>query len=262
VLENNHARLDGGAINMGISTGSSLNIIGSTLRSNVANNGGGVSAFNNVNIRDSTLYSNTATSSGGGIYNDGQLVVSNSTISGNAANTDGGGIYNRINAFIYSTSVVANDADHDRDENGGIGGGIYNDAGSRFIVVNALFTSNTILDAPIPDNCNGVLEVYGNNLFDEIAGCTFAGNGGAGWDFVAGNSVGPLQYNGGPTQTHALLAGSEAIDATTAQGCIDQGGTALPTDQRGAPRVAGLRCDVGAFEFGAVNDRIFGNGFE
>ncbi len=90
----------------------------------------------------------------------------------------------------------------------------------------------------------------------------FAGNGGAAWDFIAGNSVGPLQDNGGPALTHALLAGSEAIDATTAQGCIGEGGIPLPTDLRGAPSIAGLRCDVGAFEFGAVSDRIFGNGFE
>ncbi len=262
VLENNQARLDGGAINMGISSGSSLSVIGSTLRANGADDGGAIFVFNNVSIRDSTLYGNAATSSGGGVYNDGQLIISNSTVSGNAANTNGGGIYNRINAFIYSTSVVNNDADHDRDETGGIGGGVYNDAGSRFVAVNSLFTSNTILDAPIPDNCNGVLEVYGNNLFDQSAGCTFAGNGGAAWDYIAGNSVGPLQDNGGPTLTHALLAGSEAIDATTAQGCIGEGGIPLPTDQRGAPRVAGLRCDVGAFEFGAVNDRIFSNGFE
>lgn len=262
VLEDNRARTSGGAINMGISSGSSLSISRSTLRANVADNGGGIAVFNNVSIRDSTLYGNTATSNGGGLYNNGQLVVSNSTISGNAANTNGGGIYSRINAFIYSTSVVNNDADHDRDENGGIGGGVYNDAGSRFVAVNSLFTSNTILDAPIPDNCNGLLEVYGTNLFDQIAGCTFAGNGSAAWDFVADNSVGPLQDNGGPTRTHALLAGSDAIDATTTQGCIDQNMTPLPTDQRGAPRIAGLRCDVGAFEFGAVADRIFGNGFE
>lgn len=85
---------------------------------------------------------------------------------------------------------------------------------------------------------------------------------GAAWDLVAGNSVGPLQNNGGPTLPHALLAGSDAIDTTTAQGCRDQNGTLLPTDQRSAPRVAGMRCDVGAFEFGAVADRIFRNGFE
>lgn len=262
VLEHNDAHTDGGAINMGISSGSSLNVIGSTLRANVANNGGAILVFNNVSIRGSTVYGNTVTSNGGGIYNDGQLVVSNSTISGNAANTNGGGIYNRINAFMYSTSVVNNDADHDRDENGGVGGGVYNDTGSRFVAVNSLFTSNTILDAPIPDNCNGLLEVYGYNLFDNISGCTFAGNGGAGWDFIAGNSVGPLQDNGGPTLTHALLAGSEAIDATTAQGCIDQNLNPLQTDQRGLSRVIGLRCDVGAFEFGAVIDRIFSNGFD
>lgn len=52
--------------------------------------------------------------------------------------------------------------------------------------------------------------------------------------------LGPLAYNGGPTRTHAIGAGSPAID---------QGLTCLPTDQRGYPVVG--RCDLGAFEYGA-----------
>jgi hypothetical protein len=48
-----------------------------------------------------------------------------------------------------------------------------------------------------------------------------------------------LSDNGGPTQTHALLAGSPAIDA----------GASCPTsDQRGAPRPQGGACDIGAYE--------------
>jgi len=69
---------------------------------------------------------------------------------------------------------------------------------------------------------------------------------------VAVSTVGPLQGNAWPTPTRALLSGSDAIDATTAQGCVDETGVSSTTDQRGAPRVAGARCDVGAFEFGAV----------
>jgi len=45
--------------------------------------------------------------------------------------------------------------------------------------------------------------------------------------------------NGGPTETHALLAGSNAIEGA--------GFCSTPTDQRGAPRVGA--CDVGAFEY-------------
>jgi hypothetical protein len=59
-----------------------------------------------------------------------------------------------------------------------------------------------------------------------------------------------LQNNGGPTQTYALLPGSNAIDSTFDNlGCVDDTGAKLTTDQRGFPRPVGTRCDVGAFEY-------------
>jgi len=63
--------------------------------------------------------------------------------------------------------------------------------------------------------------------------------------------LGPLQNNGGPTQTQALLSGSPAIDAGNPNGCTGGNGHLLNTDQRGAPRhdkedTGG--CDMGAFE--------------
>jgi len=63
--------------------------------------------------------------------------------------------------------------------------------------------------------------------------------------------LGPLQNNGGPTQTQALLPGSPAVDAGNPNGCTDGSGNLLKTDQRGAPRpdpedTGG--CDIGAFE--------------
>ena len=55
-------------------------------------------------------------------------------------------------------------------------------------------------------------------------------------------NLGPLQDNGGPTMTHALGAGSVAIDVIPADACeVDE-------DQRGEPRPGGTMCDVGAFE--------------
>ncbi len=53
--------------------------------------------------------------------------------------------------------------------------------------------------------------------------------------------LGPLADNGGPTLTHALGAGSPAIDAADAGACP-------ATDQRGVARPQGAGCDVGAFE--------------
>jgi len=58
--------------------------------------------------------------------------------------------------------------------------------------------------------------------------------------------LGPLANNGGPTFTHALLAGNPAIDAGDAATC-----TAAPVnglDQRGITRPQGPGCDIGSFE--------------
>lgn len=65
-------------------------------------------------------------------------------------------------------------------------------------------------------------------------------------DQVADVRIGPLQNNGGPRllgvgapATHALLAGSPAIDAAS---------DGPPTDQRGVPRPQGPAPDLGAYE--------------
>ena len=55
-----------------------------------------------------------------------------------------------------------------------------------------------------------------------------------------------LAHNGGPTQTHALLPGSVAVDWIPEVDCVDADGAPLATDQRGEPRDS--MCDVGAFE--------------
>jgi hypothetical protein len=60
--------------------------------------------------------------------------------------------------------------------------------------------------------------------------------------------LGPLQDNGGPTMTHALLPGSVAIDVIPEAECVDADGEPLTTDQRGEPRPGGAMCDVGSFE--------------
>jgi len=262
VIEQGDAGTSGGGIYNDFT--STLALLGTTVRSNRAgSNGGGLYLVNIASVRNSTLAGNSA-DSGGGLYDNGTTVVVSSTISGNAANTNGGGLFSRGDTFVYGSTVINNDADHDRDELGGIGGGVYADPVARLVVTNTLIAGNTILDAPIDDDCNGTLEVYGWNLFGETQGCTFTGNGETARGAVSPASIGPLQDNGGPTMTHALLPGSEAIGTTTLQGCIDETGAPLATDQRGFPRVTGARCDVGAFEFGSVSasDLVFRNGFD
>jgi hypothetical protein len=67
--------------------------------------------------------------------------------------------------------------------------------------------------------------------------------------------LGPLSLNGGPTRTHALLAGSPAIEAGPATSTYDN-------DQRGPTyrRVVGAKQDIGAYE--VDTDHVFGAAFD
>jgi predicted outer membrane repeat protein len=265
VIEGNHASIGGGIYGSqggGIYNDSSgvLLLINSTIRSNSADTGGGIYQTGTATIRGSTINSNTA-DNGGGIYNTNNLVVVGSTLISNTATAYGGGIYSDSYAFLYSTSVIGNIADYDHDINGGLAGGVYAEPGAHYVVVNSLIAGNTVDGGYTDEDCNGTFELYGFNLFGDVTGCNFTGNGGSAWRIVLPNTMGPLQNNGGPTLTHALLAGSNAIDNTLDQGCVDETNTLLTTDQRGAPRIAGQRCDVGAVEYGSVVDHIFNDGF-
>ena len=85
--------------------------------------------------------------------------------------------------------------------------------------------------------------------------------------------LGPLQNNGGPTPTHALLRGSPAIDRIPTSDCTyDDDGTPqtpeipLTKDQRGGMRPregnggAPSGCDIGAYEVAACADGIDNDG--
>ena len=66
--------------------------------------------------------------------------------------------------------------------------------------------------------------------------------------------LGPLQDNGGPTPTIALLPGSPAIGAGSDP-------LNLTSDQRGySPRVVGTAADIGAYEVGATAPSSGGGG--
>jgi hypothetical protein len=61
-------------------------------------------------------------------------------------------------------------------------------------------------------------------------------------------NLGPLANNGGPTQTHALQAGSAAIDAVPSGQCSDVSGNPVTQDQRASSRTTEGPCDAGAYE--------------
>jgi hypothetical protein len=243
-LSSNTASFGGGIENNQSHT---LTISNSTLSDNHARQGGGIeNGLGAVTISNSTLSGNFAISTGGGIDNEGTLTVSNSTLSSNFGG-NGGGIWT---AYTYpvtlaNVTLAANRA------NGG--GGLYVAQGSPVLhdtLVAGNFRGATGTNR---DDVFGALNRGGDyNLIGDGTGMSGLRNG------VRGNLVGsayapidpllgPLQDNGGPTQTMALLAGSPAIDAG------DPNYTGPPfTDQRGFARVYNGRIDIGAFEFQPV----------
>ena len=64
----------------------------------------------------------------------------------------------------------------------------------------------------------------------------------------------PLADTGGPTLTHALLPNSPAINTGINALAVDENGTALTTDQRGANRIFNGTVDIGAFELDPDSD--------
>jgi hypothetical protein len=82
-----------------------------------------------------------------------------------------------------------------------------------------------------------IIQSAGHNL-DSDGSCFLTATG----DLPKHNPLlGPLAFNGGPTETQALLAGSPAIDAGATDGCPQ-------FDQRGVARPQGRACDIGAYE--------------
>lgn len=230
-----------------------LVLTNSGMSGNRANSGGGIyQDSGSTSLTDSTMFGNSATSNGGGIYqDDGVVALTDSTLFANSALT-GAGISNLGGEVIITSSTLSGNSAR-------YGGGIHNYIGtvtltnstlsgnSADVVGGAILTSlatvtltNTIVaNSPSGDNCAGGVINAGNNLADETTCGTIPGT-------LTGLET-LLLDNGGPTMTHALLAGSNALDAGSMPDCP-------VTDQRGAPRVS--TCDIGAFEFFACPDLV------
>jgi filamentous hemagglutinin family protein len=232
-VSNNSAATGGGIFNDG-----NTNIIDSIISGNTSSVfSGGIYNRNTLTVENSEISNNSGGSFGGGIDNfnsqgTASVTVTNSTISGNAA-TNGGGIYSN-GTLLATNNTITNNA-------GQRGGGIHNEGG-------AVKVSNSIIAGNIaPTDA----EVFNTGTFNSLGFNLVGQNGNAGGFIIGTNdivlagaietAIAPLADNGGPTQTHALIANSPAIDA----------GGAIPgiaTDQRGVIRPQGNAPDIGAFE--------------
>jgi uncharacterized repeat protein (TIGR01451 family) len=203
---------------------------------NVTADGGGIAldATASLTLSGSTVSGNTTTADGGGIVTaGGTVVLTNVTISGNTANR-GGGLQCAGPCTLTNVTVTQNTAPANGD-------GLRQRTGSGTITfLNTIVANNNSAGAPDCDGNPSNLFSNGFNL-DSDNTCDFTSPG----DLVSANPMlGPLQNNGGPTSTHALLAASQAIEGGTNTGCP-------ATDQRGVgfPRPVNPTCDIGAYEY-------------
>jgi hypothetical protein len=227
----------GGGIYNGKGT---MNIADTSVSDNKSNNGPGGGIYNGgtMSLADSTVSSNSNEGGGGGIDNVGSLHVSDSTISentvGGPGGEGGGGILNQgsgASLVVAASTLAHNDTDNH-------GGGIKNARGSVTL-------AGTVVADTSPSDCTGLITDAGYNL-DDDGSCGFSA-GGHSYSDVA-PYLGPLQNNGGPTDTEEPALGSPLLSDIPA-GTSADGVTLCPgTDQRGVARPQGSQCDIGAVE--------------
>jgi hypothetical protein len=187
-------------------------------------------------VLSSTIEGNYSTGIGGGVSAfGGQVQIADSTISGNVAHGgSGGGADLRVSyeSTIANSTITANRA--------AIGGGVYLRGAARsFNLQSSLIAGNTA-NSGVDFGAAGALVIAGANNLVAAAG---VGVSMPQDTLQADPHLLPLADNGGPTRTHALTPGSQALDAGNNL-------AALANDQRGAgfPRVVGAAADIGAFE--------------
>jgi predicted outer membrane repeat protein len=233
-----------GAFGGAIQAGGQATIQTSTFSDNASavgmgGGGGAIFALAPITVSASTLDHNTTGVSGGGgrggaINATETLALTNSTLTANTANSSattqgrGGALSLSADATLTNVTLADNSAV--------ASGGNINSPFSTVTLQNTIVAGGV---APIGSDCSGTFSSAGHNLEDSTpsqCGLTTAG------DRVGVNPLlGPLQANGGPTQTQALSGASQAIGAGDNAACP-------LTDQRGVVRPHGSACDIGAYE--------------
>jgi hypothetical protein len=217
--------------------------------------GGGAYALAGMSILASTIDRNTASYGGGLQFRDATVIV-NSTISGNIAHKHSAALYASGDSLAISNSTIAlNHADTNSPYGAVHFEGI---SGSSSLTLQSSIIGNNTADAmDTPSDLSmlqGVLSGADNLV---IASSISDPNV---ITVTADPKLGPLQFNGGWTMTHALLPGSPALG----KGNHNAMPAGFTNDQRGPgyPRTTGtganVTTDIGAFEF----DTIFSGHFD
>jgi beta-glucanase (GH16 family) len=221
--------------------GATLNLIDSSVTDNQARwSGGGVYSFFNTTttIVRSTISGNVSNDVGGAIRSLGDMTITNSTLSGNrSTGWHGGAIFQTDGDVTITNSTIANNIGPEWAASaffiGQFGGGFV----PTLTLTNSIVTGNQWYACEkFASGTMGNVVSGGDNVIQDDS-CNPAASDVIIWDAL----IGSLAYNGGPTQTHALLSGSPAIDAANDALCP-------ATDQRGVARPQGTHCDSGAYE--------------
>ena len=203
--------------------------------------GGGFAGLSTETVTSSTVSGNRADRGGGGFFST--MTLTNSTISANSAFGKGGGLYG-IYLQMFNSTVAFN---ANTTSGAPAAGGIY--AVRRSELESSIVSGNTQNSTPYDFGGVATLLIGANNLIGVSKIIPPL-------DTITDNPhLGPLQDNGGPTLSHALMPGSPAID-------VGNNVANLQDDQRGDgfPRVVGSAADIGAVE--SRSDRIFFDGFD
>jgi len=246
-----------------LNSGSTLLVMNCAVSGNSTDGtGGGICVDTNstLTVESSTLTGNYAGDYGGGVANSGTLIINNSTLSDNRGEFAGGGI---LNGFLNMASLTVNNSTLSGNTTQLHGGGIW--TSGQGVISNSTLSGNSGTNGGAINNRLGTLEIRstilkrgesGTNIVNDSGtltsdGYNLSSDDGSGYLIGPGDQIntdpllGPLQNNGGPTFTHALLPGSPAIDAG------DANFTPPPFfDQRGLgfDRVVNGRIDKGSVE--------------
>jgi hypothetical protein len=230
------------------------NTAGSWAGGGILNNGG------NAEVRLSTISGNQA-GVGGGIENNGQagpatVFLYDSTIANNTASTTsavsggGGGIDNDHGTLVLDSCTIAGNTG-DTGNNAAGGGGLQNISGSSATVTNTLIADNTTNQ--LGPDVSGAFTSNGYNLIR-------IRNGSAGFSTSTDQTgtaasplnafLGPLQNNGGHTDTRLPAVNSPAIDkGKSSVDNFDQRQRQRPYDDPNIANAAGGDgTDIGATE--------------
>ena len=230
----------------------SATMIDCTIIANRGTSGGGVYARGgSVSATNCTISNNFAgtveangsqpfAGSGGGIFAMGSATVVASTISGNVARREGGGVVSYLHSSTITSSTISGNRVLGTEFFSGDGGGISRTATIRYSTITDNWAEGSgggvsgnvmsIIGTIIAGNSAGIaapdLTAAGtvrNSLIGDNAGTTLVeaqtpdanGNliGSSAGGGVIDPLLAPLADNGGATKTHALMAGSPALDA-------------------------------------------------